>query len=75
MSTEDANGMESGGENEGESYYNRTPSSQHSWHGSDMEQGEGTSGECISTVMPCTPGVVLLLRPLLHFHTNKMKYI
>lgn len=39
LSTEDQNGLESGGENETEpGFYNRQPSSQSSWHGSDMDQ-------------------------------------
>nr|XP_039258558.1 uncharacterized protein LOC120335128 isoform X1 [Styela clava] len=39
MSTEDQNGLESGGENENESsFYSRQPGSHHSWHGSDMDQ-------------------------------------
>ena len=34
MSTEDVNGLESGGENESDAFYNRTPSSSHaSWAG------------------------------------------
>lgn len=38
MSTEDVNGMESGGENEGDAFYNRTPSSSHaSWSGSPLQ--------------------------------------
>ncbi|XP_078484863.1 uncharacterized protein LOC778689 isoform X1 [Ciona intestinalis] len=37
MSAEEVNGIESGGENDAETFYNRPPSSHHSWQGSPLQ--------------------------------------